>query len=739
MDREEEIVHVRKLITKHQKNIHAVEEILANYGVDRPIHILNSLTFEQESIKKLQDRLQKLESPFEIKKNEYEVTCLQNLPRRLFFVGRENEINTILGSLEPASRTFIVSVEGLGGVGKTSLAIEAAYRCLEEKLFASIIWVSAKETVLTITGIEEQTPELKALKDIFSAIGQVLNYPSIGNASLEEQSKISYDLLSKQTTLLLIDNFEALSLEERDQIVNFLRKTPITVKSIITSRERIAEGHRVQLKGLLSDESKKLLQWSASQHATRLTNEQVQDIIDVTGGSPLAMLWVEGQVAMFGQAVSQVLERLEFSSDIPLLKFCFERSWNLLELEAQQILIVLALHIDPASRNALKYIVEGGESEGYDNALTHVYQLSLVIHNHELDRFSLLPLTRKFVLTQSKHKKTFINKANQRMAQYYLNFVSHRGGFQNWRDYDQLLLDRDNILAASQWCYRTLQQKKSRGSTTLSYAKRKVAEMLIKFAQTFGSVLWQRAYWLERLSLTHAALEAAQLLEDWKGVSGFSRNITWIYFYQGNCERAQYWAEASLQAALKTNDILFIAAAKRALGTVVIRLGKFDLAKQLLLEAIDICQEHKDDDYAIYSLGFSLYGMGDLKYEMQDYDAAVYWYQEAIKIWQLPTRQDPIRHTSIGFNGLGFVALEQGQLEQATQYFSNSIEAAGEVSRQEETARAKLGLAQIAVKRNDIETGIKLAQEALEIFKQLGMQREIHLAQGVIDLSCQTK
>ncbi len=736
MDKEEEIIHIRQLIAKHQNNLYAVEKILANYGVDRPVHILNSLTFEQETIKKLQAQLEELEHPTETPRFGGEITCLQNLPRRPFFVGREHEINTILTSLDPASRTFIVAIEGIGGVGKTSLAIEVAYRCIEEKLFVAIIWVSAKETILTTYGIEEQTPDLRVLKDIFSEISTILDYPSIGNAPLAEQSKISYGLLSKQTTLLLIDNFEALSWQEREQMIAFLRRTPITVKSIITSRERIPEGHRVQLKGLLSDESRKLLQWSASQHATRLTNEQIQDIIDVTGGIPLAMLWVEGQVSMFGQTVGQVLERLEFSSDLPLLKFCFECSWNLLQLEAQRILIALALHVDPATRSALKYIVEAGDSEEYDNALTHILQLSLIIHNQELDRFSLLPLTRKFVLTQLKKTKTFIKKAHQRMAQYYLNLASQGGGFQHWRDYDQLILDRDNILVASQWCYKTLKQKTSRTSTTISQTKRKVAEMLIKFAQSFGSVLWRRAYWLDRLSLTHAALEAAQMLEDWKAVSAFSRNITWIYFYQGDYTRAQHWAEASLQAALRTDDTLFIAAAKRALGTVVIRLGKFDLAKQLLLDAIDVCKQHKHDDYALYSLGFSQNNMGDLVYEMQDYDAAVYWYEAAITTWQLPMRQDPIRHTSIGFNGLGFVALQQGRLEEAKQYFSQSINAAGESGRQEEIARSQLGLAQIAVKQSDIETGVKLAQEALEIFKQLGMQREIHLAQRVINLPC---
>ncbi len=115
MEREEEIIKIRGLIAVHKKNLYSIEEILATYGVDRPIHLLNSLTFEQEEIKRLQTRLDALERPVEHQKLDRN-TCLHNLPRRPFFVGREQEIETIIGSLDSASRSFIVAIEGLGGV-----------------------------------------------------------------------------------------------------------------------------------------------------------------------------------------------------------------------------------------------------------------------------------------------------------------------------------------------------------------------------------------------------------------------------------------------------------------------------------------------------------------------------------------------------------------------------------------------------------------------------------------------
>jgi tetratricopeptide (TPR) repeat protein len=121
------------------------------------------------------------------------------------------------------------------------------------------------------------------------------------------------------------------------------------------------------------------------------------------------------------------------------------------------------------------------------------------------------------------------------------------------------------------------------------------------------------------------------------------------------CEPSQ-WAEEALSATTKTEDELLIAAAKRLLGTVELRLGNFDRSEKLLeevLETASICH----DDYGIYSKGFAQYGLGDLEYERGNIARAKEWYQKALETWQDPVRKDPVRHISYALNGLGFVAL----------------------------------------------------------------------------------
>src|SRR5215212_12215593 len=167
MDKEE-ISHLETMVSLHKKNLYILEEMLAKYGADQPLHLINSVTMEREAITRYSKQIESLSSNArDLEKS----TALAGLPRRPYFVGREDEIKTALQSLQPNSRTFIIGIEGIGGVGKSTLAIELAYLCVENDLFESVIWISAKEATLTLHGIEPVMPEAKTLSDILITIG----------------------------------------------------------------------------------------------------------------------------------------------------------------------------------------------------------------------------------------------------------------------------------------------------------------------------------------------------------------------------------------------------------------------------------------------------------------------------------------------------------------------------------------------------------------------------------------
>src|SRR6266487_3330013 len=728
----EEITHLETLISLHKKNLYSLEEMLARYGADQPLHLVNSVTMEKEAILRYTKKIESLTSSG--RENE-KSTALAKLPRRPYFVGREHELKTILQSLQPNSRTFIIGVEGIGGVGKSAIAIETSYLCVENDLFQSVIWISAKESVLTLHGIEPVIPEAKTLSDILITIGTNLGNPTIGNLSIQEQIRRAYNLLARRTTLLVLDNFESLSKNEQRDILDFLRRSPITLKVIITSRERVSEGHVIRLQGLSFEESNALLEWDAQQKNIHLTQEQSKYLVDLTGGLPLALLWVQGQIAVLGYSVTQVLDKLSLDADIPILQYCFNHSWNLLgQSDAKKLLFILALQPDPVSRDALQEIAGILTKERFGNEISQLLQLSLIDHEHDKDYFSILPLTRRFVRTQFISDRKYIKQAELKITQYYVKLLSQKSSFKEWRSYDDLLLDRNNILSVAQWCYKSVQMKQTKAGASLAKQTKNIAEILVQIGSQFGSVLWQRAYWYDRMTLAHAALHAAQLISDWKSVSTFARNISWIYFYQGDYLRALHWAEESLLATTKTEDELLIAAAKRSLGTVELRLGNFDRAEELLQDVLKTIEGFASDDYGIYSKGFAQYGLGDLEYERGNINEAKQWYEKALDTWQDPVRKDPVRHISYALNGLGFVALKEKKYADAKLFFREGIQSAEEFGRVDELAKGQLGLASVHLETcTDLKTALILVNESIESFQQQGMQYQIQKGQALRD------
>lgn len=227
-------------------------------------------------------------------------------------------------------------------------------------------------------------------------------------------------------------------------------------------------------------------------------------------------------------------------------------------------------------------------------------------------------------------------------------------------------------------------------------------------------------------------MNAAKLLADWKSVSTFARNISWIYFYQGDHLRALHWSEESLSATTKTEDKLLIAAAKRSLGTVEMRLGNFDRSEKLLKDVLKTTEEFTSDDYGIYSKGFAQYGLGDLEYERGNINEAREWYQKALDTWQDPVRKDPVRHISYALNGLGFVALKEKRYEDANRFFTEGIQSAEEFGRVDELARGQFGLASVHFETGTyLKTALTHVNASIESFQQQGMQYEIQKSQAL--------
>lgn len=390
-----------------------------------------------------------------------------NLPHRYYpnFIGREEERQQLLRQISPNYRQHIATVEGIGGVGKTALVLEAAYLCWEARqkqikanqdipIFDAIIFTSAKETYLTPQGILKRPRFEETLQKIFRTIANVLNEPSIIMAQKEEeQIDLVYQSLSKQRTLLIIDNMETIFDNEQDAVLSFLDNLPPPTQAITTSRQRTAVRRSIRIYQLSREESFQLIAQEAENKAIKITDYQAKRFYSTYGGIPIALIYAVGQRAM-GYSLKKILGLYQnLPPDLAL--FLFKGSVEPLRGQAAHKLLMSITFFQTAPSKDALVTVAGlqGEPHDVEEGLAKLQQLSLL---SEKDRFySILPITHKYALDELAKYPEFLEEARNRWVEWYLKFTKKYGGkdWQDWRiRYDYLAQEWENIASVLYWC-----------------------------------------------------------------------------------------------------------------------------------------------------------------------------------------------------------------------------------------------------------------------------------------------
>ncbi|NCR40005.1 MAG: tetratricopeptide repeat protein [Microcystis aeruginosa W13-11] len=203
-------------------------------------------------------------------------------PRNPYFTGREGELDAIYSffvSSKNSSSVRSLALVGMGGSGKTQLAIEYAYRYSEQ--YSAIYWLQADDIGLFLLSVSELAEELlpDECKD---------NDPEVmaGNLKrhLEEQ---------QSGWLLIVDNADDFSIVKK-----YLPRSSKGDILITTRSSQIDPAiHQIPISTFLPDESKLLLLRRAKQlkEITDFTqldpseNKAAEELTLQLGGLPLAI------------------------------------------------------------------------------------------------------------------------------------------------------------------------------------------------------------------------------------------------------------------------------------------------------------------------------------------------------------------------------------------------------------------------------------------------------------------
>ncbi len=333
-----------------------------------------------------------------------------NLPQPDYysFVGRERELHWLRQRLSPKDRVWLISITGIGGVGKSALALAVAHEYLtryhelsEDERFDAIVWVSAKEEVLAVNGVETAAlsgQTFRTLDDIYTTIAQTLEREDITRARSEDRDALVQKALQGQRTLLVVDNLERVN-DKRVQV--FLRNLPSPSKVIITSRKSVELAYELRLTGLSQEEAEGMISHEAVLQGLELDLEQRRQLFERTGGLPLAIKLVVTRLVS-DDTFEQVIRWLG-DAEGDLTDYCIKGQADLVrERNNSAWKLLLACSLFDRDRGVSREtlgVIAGLSMADRDEGLTMLQRLSLINRNVD-DVFRMMPLVQSYAKDQ---------------------------------------------------------------------------------------------------------------------------------------------------------------------------------------------------------------------------------------------------------------------------------------------------------------------------------------------------
>jgi LuxR family glucitol operon transcriptional activator len=676
---------------------------------------LESANYPRESIPLIQAEMR--EELAEIDRG-----VLHNLPQRDLsrFVGRREELAELRRLLSPEGRAWVITVDGIGGVGKSELVLELADRLRQEyprlrrpERFQAIVWVTAKETGLSDTGVLTQVRrQQSSLDDIYTTIARVLGRLDILEVDDALRGERVYEALSSLRTLLIIDNLENL---KDGAVLSFIREMPSPSKVIVTTRHRIDVAYAIRLTGLSAEDSALLIAKDAALKGVSLTEEQSAELYSISRGVPIVITLVISRLALglpFKSAV-QYLDHPENDLYHYVLKDSVDSIAS--QAAAYHMLLALALCANDAPRKALGTAagLEGDDLER-DEALAQLEKLSLVNRDTGNDRFSLLPLVRHYLLARLRDDLDLRQRLFDGLVAYYKDrFKADESN--NHRRYWQSIPEagRTETILEEEW--GTL-----RDILFQLYEAGAYQELL-----TLGLALIHPLNYLgslkDRLELCQRMAEAARALDDpveaWLRMDG----IGWMYH---RLEQYSDFLDAldagRLVATRHEGMAMALTLADIHEAYVHIKQGDLARAKALLDAAgqqLAAYRQSNPDDYIGYILGSRYADRWSSYYqETGDFDRASKKLAESIKLRTASQEDVGSAHYNVGR-----LRLLANDLEGAHRAFTGSL---NYPHHQKYRALSRYGLALVAARQENWPEAGRQARQALLRLEQLGMDQE---------------
>lgn len=651
----------------------------------------------------------KMESP-DVTFYAQQQKILENLPSpRKHFVGRDDEEKVIVDFLMRESEK--VFIEGMGGMGKTSLALEVAHKCLLQGLFRFIIWIDA-----------EINPVLSQVLDIITNEAGIKGYRSL---KLSEKRKRVNKILSSMPTLLIIDRYEAIT---DKKLKDFLVRLPRSCRLLATSRQAADldtnDIERISIRELSLQESIELIKNHS--HGKRLENASsaiYKEIYNACGGLPLALEWAVGQINSGRQTLKTVTQSISKVKSDAIYSTLFEAAFANFTSNEKRILEAIAISIGNVSKKAISYVTEI-PNEDVDSTLSQLFDLCLVYENGTLVdenvRFSIHPLLSNY--TRNKIEKESFSQYTNRYIRFFSDLVEHS-------EYSDLNIA--DLRATLDWCFQHDTDKFINLIYALSY-------------YFFNEGLWDERVYRAQQALEIGKKAQNKKVETWILVNelGYMSMQRSEYISAEEYLQAGYELSQTVVSKMTANDLVKDTSDKfgfqfmqglslRYLGILYSRLSKYRRANKAFRDA-ELVFEKLQRKTIIANQRIE---MAELALTAKKIVAARKLFDKAIAYHSAQKNDKPfvISWLARAYYGLGDIKFIQKNYTDAKNLYLEALGLASKRGTESEIANAKFRLALLEKEMGNLLMALRYSKDALDTFYRLGNIEVIDRLEDLIE------
>ncbi len=303
-----------------------------------------------------------------------------NMPSRREGYVRRLALESELSSLLTDDRHPLVTLQGRGGVGKTSLALEVLHQIAERETYY-IIWFSARDIDLLPDGPRVVRPDVLSIED-FARDFTALMRPDWQVKPGDAETYLTACLSGQEKDspfVFVFDNFE--TIRQQAELFAYLSNAiRLPNKTLITTRTRdFKADYPIEVHGMTREEFRKLVGETSARLniVTLIDNDYEEELFEESGGHPYITKILLGEVANAGKKVT--FKRIIATKDA-LLDALFDRSFAALSPAAQRVFLTLCNWRSLVPRIGLEAVLmrPGNERIDAERALLELEQSSLI-------------------------------------------------------------------------------------------------------------------------------------------------------------------------------------------------------------------------------------------------------------------------------------------------------------------------------------------------------------------------